>query len=189
MQQNWAIFLQVCISYIGYSLLQQDSKINFDLPGKYVIYEREEVISISRLSRKTTRKLISYEQPRKSFFAQHAKVVKLPRVSSSIKSWFLLKISTENMTNVNKLFIWRAEDRELEPLIHIFLHPFKHTNLRNTTFTKYANSRFFSARIIAKKECKRPLKLNKLRKIWHLPHLTKHARKSVKTRQNENFCE
>ena len=67
-QQNWAIILQVYITHFGYWFLSKFSHLTARQnksrqAGKYFVYERKEIISFSRSSKKTTGKLFPYEQP------------------------------------------------------------------------------------------------------------------------------
>ena len=67
-QQNWPIFLHDYVTHFEYWLFSKFSDLtarqNKSRPRReYFVYEREEIISFSRLSGKTTEKLFSYERP------------------------------------------------------------------------------------------------------------------------------
>ena len=92
-QQKWAIFLQVYVTHFEYWLPSKFPNLtahpNKSHPGgKYFIYEREEIISFSWLSEKTTGKLFPHEQPqRKLFNVLMKKGLRWKIFSKLIKEW------------------------------------------------------------------------------------------------------
>ena len=88
-----AIFLQVYVTHFEYWLPSKFPNLtahpNKSHPGgKYFIYEREEIISFSWLSEKTTGKLFPHEQPqRKLFNVLMKKGLRWKIFSKLIKEW------------------------------------------------------------------------------------------------------